>query len=145
MASLEDSGLGALRVSLDLLPAFFEEIVGLLDADCEDPVPCTDQPPVVAPLIDFPANISVCLKLLKSGEATLKAFLFDRCEAFHAESEFDRECILWNLHRATHRLIHREIQDICEQSLRPVTEIHGRDAAPQRQEIPAAGAMISQT
>ena len=124
--SLEESGLLDLKIPTDLLPALFEEVMGLLEGRCDDRMPCCHRPPVVGTLADFPANISVCLKLLNAGEATLKAFLLERFEAFAAESEFDRECVLWDLNKATHILIHREIQGICEQSLRPVTEIHGR-------------------
>lgn len=148
--SLEESGLLDLKISTDLLPALFEEILGLLEGRSDDPIPCHHQPPVIGTLADFPANISVCLKLLNAGEATLKRFLLDRCETFtsDSDSEFDRECILWDLNKATHILIQREIQGICEQSLRPITEIYGRiegHGDTQRHRIPADEAMHFQT
>jgi hypothetical protein len=147
-ASLEDSGLVDLKIPLNLLPALFEEIMGLLEGHGDDRIPCCHRPPVVSQLAEFPANISACLKLLNAGEATLKAFLLERFEAFSAESEFDRECILWDLNRATHILIHREIQGICEQSLRPITEIYGRierNGDTRRHSLPTDAAMYFQT
>lgn len=146
--SLENSGLTEIKVPLDLLPALFEEILDLLEGGGGDHIPCHHRPPIVGALADFPANISVCLKLLNAGEATLKAFLSGRIEAFEMKSEFDRECIMWDLNKATHILIHREIQGICEQSLHPIAEICGRiegHGDTRRQGIPADDAMSFQT
>jgi hypothetical protein len=146
--SLEDSGLTEIKVPSDLLPALFEEILDLLEGGGGDPIPCHHRLPMVGALADFPANISVCLKLLNAGEATLKAFLLGRIEAFGMKSEFDRECIMWDLNKATHKLIHREIQGICEQSLRPIAEICGRiegHGDTRRQGIPAYDAINFQT
>ncbi len=146
--SLEDSGLTEIKVPFDLLPTLFDEILDLLEGGGRDHIPCHDRPPIVGALADFPANISVCLKLLNAGEATLKAFLLGRIEAFGMKSEFDRECFMWDLNKATHILIHREIQGICEQSLRPIAESYGRiegHGDTRRQEIPADDAMNFQT
>lgn len=134
-----------LKISFDLLPALFEEILGLLEGRGDE---CHNRAPVVGALADFPTNIAVCLKLLNAGETALKAFLLDRCEAFRAESEIDREWFMWDLNRATHTLIHRELQDICKQSLHPISAICGRiegHGNTRRHSIPAGDAMHFKT
>ncbi len=123
--SLEDSGIDGLEISNHLLPLFFEEMLGLLESGDEENIPCHDRPPLVNQLAEFPTNISICLKLLNAGEAAIRSFLTDSCPLFRLEVEFMRECFLWDLNKATHILIHREIQGICEQSLRPITEPSG--------------------
>jgi hypothetical protein len=125
-SSLEDSGLTDIKVPFDLLPALFEEFLDLLEGSGHNQIPCRHFQPIVGALADFPANISVCIKLLNAGETTLKAFLLGRIEAFGMKSEFDRECFMWDLNKATRILINHEIQGICDQSLRPVAEICGR-------------------
>ncbi|RKX33600.1 MAG: hypothetical protein DRP71_09905 [Verrucomicrobia bacterium] len=137
-----------LKISFNLLPALFEEILGLLEGRGDDQSPGPGRAPVVGGLADFPANISVCLKLLHAGENAFKTFLLDRCHAFRVESEFDRECIIWDLNRATHTLIHREIQDICKHSLHSITEICGRiegHGNTRRHSMPVGDAMHFQT
>ena len=122
--------------------------MGLLEGRGDDRIPCYHRPPVVGALADFPTNISVCLKLLNEGEATLKAFLVERFDVFAGESEFDQERVLWDLNKATHLLIHREIQGICEQSLRPITEIYGRiegHGDTRRHRLPSDEVMYFQT
>jgi len=143
--SLEDSGLDGLETSNHLLPAFFEEMLGLLEGGDEENIPCHHRPPVVNQLAEFPTNISICLKLLNAGEAAIRSFLTDSCPLFRLELELLRECFLWDLNKATHILIHREIQGICEQSLRPITELSGRvegHGDSRRQQVPGTQSTI---
>ena len=124
--SLEDSCLADLEVPADLLPALFDEILALLEGVGPDRLSCRDRPPVAGQLAEFPTNISVCLKFLNAGEAAIRDFLIESSPEFALESEYERGCILSDLHKMTQILIHREIQGICEQSLRPITEVSER-------------------
>ena len=124
--SMEASGLADLQTATDLLPALFDEMLDLLEGPDPERIPCNHRPSSIGRLAPFPTNISVGLKLLNAGEAAIRAFLLDACPAFRLEPEIMAECFLRDLNKATHILIHREIQGICEQSLRPITELYER-------------------
>jgi hypothetical protein len=124
--SLEASGLADLQAASDLLPALFDEMLDLLEESNPERIPCSHRPASIGRLAPFPTNISVGLKLLNAGEAAIRAFLLDSCPAFRLEPEIMAESFLRDLNKATHILIHREIQGICEQSLRPITELYER-------------------
>lgn len=123
---LDESCVDGLEIPGDLLPALFEEMLALLEGGNTRTIPCFHQPQAICRLVEFPTNISICLKLLKSGEEAIREFLTGASSEFARESEFDRECILWDLNKAVQILIHREIQGICDHSLRPIAEVFGR-------------------
>lgn len=124
--SLDASGLDELQGATELMPCLFDEILSLLEGDDSNRIPCFHQQSSMGWLAAFPANISICLKLLNAGEVAIRSFLLESCLAFHLKPKFVGERFLQDLNKATHILIHREIQGICELSLRPITERYER-------------------
>ncbi|MEZ5275832.1 MAG: hypothetical protein R3F07_05585 [Opitutaceae bacterium] len=124
--SLEDSCLVDLEVPDGLFPALFDEILDMLQGDGVDRLSAHRRPPIVGQFVDFPTNISVCLKLFNAGEAAISHFLMESASRFALDSGPGLGCLLGDLNQVTHILIHREMQGICEQSLRPITEASGR-------------------
>lgn len=124
--SLEASGLDDLQGATELVPCLFDEILSLLEGEDGNSIPCSHRPPTMGRLASFPTNISVCLKLLNTGEAAIRSFLEESCPVFRLESKKLGASFLQDLNRAAHILIHREIQGICEQSLRPITNLYER-------------------
>jgi hypothetical protein len=118
------AGLGraAVVVGDELLGSLFDEIMAMLGETYSTEIPRCHPGEAFDRLAAFPESVTLCIDVLQGATQAIGAFVVENSGPSAAWSVAARNETLARLDSVFHILVHREIQALCELSLRRQVE-----------------------